>query len=277
MSSLIVTFLKSLLTSFSKMPSRNPEIPEARNLIAIIIRPTLLPWNLYTKSQKKLSSCFVSGTNPSCLRKFDIERIHLRKTPYTSHVISLKRSIKQFSRHLSMKPREESVPGDKTDPLRMCYVQRTSIWLFLSSHPISGRSITTQLGTKFVSALKISRRHDISTMNYIQKAPNKSFIFNSWRVKPVKRDIFSPSPSLFGTNSFSVLCTHLIDFNVAVRLRYECFSATYASCVLINFKMFSYNSKIEQQRQENFSREIEKKKTATRVSEENGKRPLGGR
>lgn len=98
------------------------------------------PWNLYTKSQNKLSSCFESSTNPSCLRKFDIERIHLRKTPYTSHVISSEWSIKQFSRHLSMKPREESVPGDKTDPLRMCYVQRTSNWLFLSSHPISGRS-----------------------------------------------------------------------------------------------------------------------------------------
>lgn len=158
----------------------------------------------------------------------------------------------------------------------MCYIRSTNFHLifFSASHPISGRSDNNSIRIQIRFRTQVIQSHDNSTMNYIQKAPNKSFIFNSWRVKPVKRDIFAFA-SLFGTNSFSVLCTHLIDFNVAVRLRYECFSATYASCVLINLKCFPTTARLSNGKRIS-ARDWEEEKTATRVSEKNGKRLENG-
>ena len=111
--------------------------------------------------------------------------------------------------------------------------------------------ILTMSQSTLKSHLKIIQSHDTSTLNYIQKSKNKNkifccfFYFVNLAFKPVKRDIFV-FPfflSLRGTNSFSVLCTHLIDFKAASRLRYECFFTSHLRLLCFNKKLNVFRKK----------------------------------
>lgn len=182
----------------------------------------------------EVSSCFVRGTSPSC--RYIWHRTHTPSLSTLHKLSYLHKLINQTFLSTSIsETREES---DNTDPLRMCYVQRTSIWLFCRVTQSTADRITSQLGFKYVSALSLFNVTTLAQWTTFKKHQTIS-LFSTLGVKTGQKRYFRLCfSSALGTNSFSVLCTHLIDFNVAVRLRYECFPATYASCVLINCKCF---------------------------------------